>query len=73
MTMATMYRSASHAAIAAQYAGKLCTLNGAPARVVGRLLRFAHVATLDYRGPDEEYTWEQVQRIMSQEGGRFQF
>ena len=50
-------------------AGQDCTLEGCPARVVGRLERFATVRTNDGRF-SAVYAWETVARVMGK-GGNF--
>lgn len=51
-------------AIADQFAGQACYLDGAPAKIMGRLERFAIVATLDPSGPRVEYDWHTVNLVM---------
>ncbi len=58
--------------VADKWAGELCTLQGEPARVVGRLDRFATVRTIRDSGPRAEYAWEIVDIIMSRRNGRFE-
>ena len=53
--------------IADAYAGKDCTLDGEPARIVGRCLPFARVRS---DTQDVEFAWETIRRVM-EEGGRF--
>lgn len=55
---------------AEKYAGEICTLDGEPARIVGRLLPFAIVRTIRDGGPAFEYAWETVARVM-ENGGNF--
>jgi len=55
---------------AEKYAGEICTLDGEPARIVGRLLPFATVRTIRDGGPAFEYAWETVARVM-ENGGKF--
>ena len=55
---------------AEKYAGEICTLDGEPARIVGRLLHFATVRTIRDGGPAFEYAWETVARVM-ENGGKF--
>ena len=50
--------------LANQWAGGACTLDGEPARVTGRLNRFATVKTIDPSGPIVEFSWEAVDRMM---------
>jgi hypothetical protein len=47
-----------------KWTGKSCTLNGLPAKVVGRQLRFAQIATQQYR---VEFAWETVDAIMKRD------
>jgi len=56
--------------LANQWTGETCTLDGEPARVTGRLNRFATVKTIDPSGPIVEFSWEAVDRMM-QVGGYF--
>ena len=58
------YRIPAHAAIAERYAGEPCTLDNRPAKIVGQLLRFPRVATLDC-ACECEISWELVERVMS--------
>lgn len=44
------------------------TLNGEPARVVGSLLPFAKVQTIDPRGPSIEFAWPMVAGIVARDG-----
>jgi len=46
------------------------TLNGLPAQIVGVKLDFAKVRTLDPYGPEIEYAWPTVARIVAS-GGKF--
>ena len=55
---------------AEKYAGEICTLDGEPARIVGRLLPFATVRTIRDGGPSFDYAWETVARVM-ENGGKF--
>ena len=55
---------------AEKYAGEICTLDGEPARIVGRLLPFATVRTIRDGGPSFDYAWETVARVM-ENGGIF--
>ena len=55
-------------AAAARWAGSACTLDGRPARVLGRLQRFATVATIP-GGAAVEFSWAAVGRIMGKGGG----
>lgn len=50
-----------------KWAGKACTLDGVPAKVVGRKLMYAIIRTAKH---DVEFSWEAVDRIM-RKGGRF--
>jgi hypothetical protein len=50
-------------AIADQWTGERCYLDGAPAKIVGRLLPFAHVVTDDGKR-SVEWAWHTVNRIM---------
>lgn len=69
------HKNAENKAIADEYAGRECTLNGQPARITGRLHRFATIHTKRELGADSpasaEYPWETVRRIMENNGGRF--
>lgn len=56
--------------LANRYAGQACTLNGKPARVIGRLNDFATIAALDV-SVDAEFAWETVARVMEEKGGAF--
>ena len=53
--------------LAETYTGAACTLDGRPARIVGRLNPFATVATLP-DGPSYQFAWETVARVMAQGG-----
>jgi len=55
-----------HRAIAEKWVGEPCTLNGKPATVNGRKLRFPVVAADD--GESYEWSWEAVDRIMKKDG-----
>ena len=52
-----------------KYAGAVCTLDGKPAKIAGRLLPFAKVAQID-SALEVEFSWSTVDRIM-QAGGEF--
>ncbi len=52
----------SKRAIADQYAGDDCTLNGEPARILGRLLPFARIRS---DSQEVEYAWETVALVMT--------
>jgi hypothetical protein len=54
--------------LANQWVGETCTLDGEPAKVVGRLHPFGAVSTLDYRGQRVEFCWETIDRIMRKDG-----
>jgi len=59
-----------YAEIANKYAGEECTLDGKPARICGRLLRFAIVREIF--GPEKaEYAWPTVARVMEEKKGEF--
>lgn len=53
-------------------AGQACTIQGWPAKIVGRLASFATVAALDPQGPTVEYAWETAARIIDEKGGCFE-
>lgn len=57
--------------IAAQYAGKPCTLNGQPAKIMGAMNDHATVATLDPTGSKVEFAWKTVENIMKNKNGEF--
>ena len=61
------YRTAECATIANLYAGKQCTLDGAPASILGRMNRFATIASLN-SALRAEYAWETVARVMAKDG-----
>ena len=48
-------------------AGRLCTIDGKPATISGRLLEFAVVGSFD-RTTKAEFSWEAVKRIMAKNG-----
>ena len=50
--------------IAKQFTGESCYLDGAPAKVTGRLNAFATIAPLNPALPSVEYSWHTVNRIM---------
>lgn len=50
--------------IADKWVGERCYLNGAPAKIVGRLNRVGTVAPLDASLPDESWSWPAINRIM---------
>lgn len=52
---------------AKEYVGADCTLDGAPAMVVGRRLDFAVIATID-GARRYEWAWPTVGRIMARDG-----
>lgn len=56
-----------HERIADRFAGRDCTLNGIPARICGRLHRFATVATVSGLC-SVEFAWPTVERIMERDG-----
>jgi hypothetical protein len=59
-----------HAEIANKYAGEECTLDGKPARICGRLLRFAIVREIF--GPSSaEFAWETIKHCMEEKNGEF--
>jgi hypothetical protein len=62
--------------IADHYAGKFCTLDGRPARIIGRAQAFATVYTTDCDNDEQvvehEWSWAAVAHIMRDNGGRFQ-
>ena len=58
-------------AIADQWTGKACYLDGAPAIIAGRLLPFAKVATLDGKR-SLEWAWHTVNRVMRDRHGFFE-
>lgn len=49
--------------IADKYTGKNCKLDGKPAKITGRLLKFAIVSQLP-DGLSAEFSWDAVKRIM---------
>lgn len=55
--------------MANKYAGCVCTLDGKPAKISGRLLPFARVAQIA-SALEVEFSWVVVDRIM-REGGEF--
>lgn len=59
---------------AEKWAGESCTLDGKPARIIGRRLRFGQVALTDPmtvgRYVVAEYSWTAIDRVM-QSGGVF--
>lgn len=55
--------------IATKRAGEVCTLDGKPARILGRLKNFAIVAQIP-SGIKATWCWDTVEKIM-QEGGNF--
>ena len=57
--------------LAEDYCGELCTLDGEPARIVGRAERFATVLHHPQRGLHVQYAWETVHHVMSTQGGAF--
>ncbi len=59
-------------ALAEMWAGEACTLDGRPAKIMGRANRFATVGTLDPTGPAVQFSWDSVNGIMLRHGGRFQ-
>jgi hypothetical protein len=50
--------------LADQWTGSRCTLDGKPARVIGRLNRFATVAQIP-DGHAVDFTWKQVDNVMT--------
>ena len=62
-------------AIAERYAGAPCHLDGRPARVTGRMLRFALIAVLEPLDGgttyNVEYSWPAVEHIMEDRAGWF--
>ncbi len=59
--------------LAERWAGSICTLDGRPAKVVGRVNPFATVApveSLDDNYAGFQWSWEAVDRIMKA-GGNF--
>lgn len=56
-------------AISERWTGERCYLDGAPARIVGRLNRFATVAPDNPDVPAIDYSWHTVNRVM--ERGRY--
>jgi len=57
--------------IANDYAGHICTINGEPGKVTGRLNRFATVGSFcgTYQA---EFAWSTVERIMRDGYGEFE-
>ena len=58
-------------AIADKWTGQRCYLNGAPARIVGRLNDFGIVAPDNPSVPSLEYSWHTINRVM-EKGGFFE-
>ena len=56
--------------IADKYAGQPCTLNGKPAKIMGRLEPFALVGQLP-QGLAVEFAWETVDYVMTERDGAF--
>lgn len=56
--------------LADKWAGSDCTLDGKPARVRGRLLKFAIVGQT-MGGVQVEYAWATVEHVMVNKGGAF--
>lgn len=57
--------------MAERWAGAACTLNGRPAKVTGRLNRFATVAYMNGDMASVEFSWPAVETVMLANGGRF--
>ena len=51
-------------AIANQFAGESCYLDGTPAKVTGRLNAYATIAPLNSAVASVEFSWHTVNRIM---------
>lgn len=51
-----------------RWTGAECTLDGEPARIVGRCLDFPLVRT---RKHDVEFSWQAVDRVMREHNGEF--
>jgi hypothetical protein len=58
-------------AIADQYSGAACYLDGVPAKIVGRANEFATVAALNSAAA-VQYSWHAVNRIMRDRGRFFE-
>lgn len=56
--------------IAERWGGKDCTLDGRPARIVGRFADFPQVRPDDPQFASVEFSWEAVELVMSA-GGKF--
>jgi hypothetical protein len=56
-------------AIADRWTGERCTLNGLPAKITGRLLKFGFVSPFDDNYA-AEFPWETIDRVMAK-GGKF--
>ena len=53
-----------------RWIGKLVTLNGKPARIVGR--KFTHPKIVEIDGSVEvQFSWQAVKRIIIKNGGKF--
>ena len=68
--MGKLKRKHSNQDIANYWAGEPCTLDGVPAKVIGRLNKFATIATYDTNSACE-FSWFAVKRVMENEGGHF--
>lgn len=47
------------------------TLDGKPARVIGRLNDFGTVAQIGRGGVTADYAWETIRRVIDERDGRF--
>ena len=56
-----------HKTYAERWTGCDCTLNGKPARVRGRLCRYAKVGET-FGGPEYDWAWPVVDRVMRRDG-----
>lgn len=53
-----------------EWIGALVTLNGKPARIVGRKITYPKIAEID--GPlSVEFSWQAIKRIMTAKNGEF--
>lgn len=59
-------------AIADRWAGEPCYLDGAPAKITGRLNAYGTVAPLDVGLGKVEHSWHTINRVMRERGGFFE-
>jgi hypothetical protein len=57
--------------IAERFSCAPCTLNGQEAKISGRLMKYAVIAPYDMRYACVEFSWEAVERIMTDGNGAF--